>query len=306
VKEAVFLFPGQGSQFVGMGATLAKTFPETARTFEEANEALGFDLARVLFLGPEDELVKTKNAQPAILTHSVAVLRVLESRGARPRAAAGHSLGEYSAYVAAGALSLADAVRLVRRRGELMFEAGIERPGTMAAILGLDAEVVTALCREVTEGIVAPANFNSPGQVVVSGDPRAVEAFMGLAKTRGAKRTVPLNVSGAFHSPLMANAAAGLKRALAEVSIQPARIPVIANATAASVTEPEAIRESLYRQLESPVRWEESMRALLASPGPPFLEVGPGKVLRGLLRSIDREAACGNAGDPEEIQEVLP
>jgi [acyl-carrier-protein] S-malonyltransferase len=176
----------------------------------------------------------------------------------------------------------------------------------MAAILGLDAEVITALCREVTEGVVAPANFNSPGQVVVSGDPRAVEAFMALAKTRGAKRTVPLNVSGAFHSPLMANAAAGLKRALAEVSIQPARIPVIANASAASVTEPEAIRESLYRQLESPVRWEESMRALLASPGPPFLEVGPGKVLRGLLRSIDRDAACGNAGDPGEIQEVLP
>jgi [acyl-carrier-protein] S-malonyltransferase len=305
VTQATFLFPGQGSQVVGMGLALAEAFPEAARTFEEANEALGFDLAEVAFRGPEDELVKTKNAQPAILTHSVAVLRVLGERGFMPRAAAGHSLGEYSAYVAAGSLSLADAVRLVRRRGELMFEAGRERPGTMAAILGLEGDLITALCREVTEGIVAPANFNSPGQVVVSGDPPAVEAFMALAKARGAKRTVPLNVSGAFHSPLMKNAAAGLKRALAEVSIEPARIPVIANASAASVTEPEAIRESLYRQLESPVRWEESMRVLLGSPGGPFLEVGPGKVLRGLLRSIDRDASCGNAGEPSDIEELV-
>ena len=306
MKEAVFLFPGQGSQFVGMGATLAQTFPETARTFEEANESLGFDLAKVMFEGPEAELVKTKNAQPAILTHSVAVLRVLAARGLSPRAASGHSLGEYSAYVAAGALSLSDAVRLVRRRGELMFEAGLERPGTMAAILGLDADEITALCREVTQGVVAPANFNSPGQVVVSGDPPAVEAFMALAKTKGAKRTIPLNVSGAFHSPLMANAASGLQRALAEVTIRPAAIPVIANASATSVTEPEAIRDSLYRQLESPVRWEESMRVLLKSPGPPFLEVGPGKVLRGLLRNIERDAECGTAGEPAEIEEVLP
>jgi [acyl-carrier-protein] S-malonyltransferase len=306
VTEATFLFPGQGSQFVGMGASLAKTFPEAARTFEEANEALGFDLAHVAFQGPDAELVKTKHAQPAILTHSVAVLRVLGARGVVPRAAAGHSLGEYSAYVAAGSLSLADAVRLVRRRGELMFEAGLARPGTMAAILGLDAPVVTELCREVTVGIVAPANFNSPGQVVVSGDPPAVDAFMVLAIARGAKRTVPLNVSGAFHSPLMANAAAGLKRALAEVTIHPAGLPVIANATAASVTEPEAIRDSLFRQLGAPVRWEESMRVLLQSPGPPFLEVGPGKVLRGLLRSIDRDARCDTAGDPAEIEDLLP
>lgn len=305
MTETTFLFPGQGSQIVGMGALLAKTFPEAARTFEEANEALGFDLARLAFEGPDIELVKTKNAQPAILTHSVAVLRVLGPRGVVPRAAAGHSLGEYSAYVAAGALSLSDAVRLVRRRGELMFEAGLERPGTMAAILGLDADVVTELCTEVTEGIVAPANFNSPGQVVVSGDPPAVEAFMVLAKARGAKRTVPLNVSGAFHSPLMANAAAGLKRALAEVNIRTASIPVIANQSANSVTEPEAIRDSLFRQLGAPVRWEESMRLLLKTPGPPFLEAGPGKVLRGLLRSIDRDARCDTAGEPAEIEELL-
>ncbi|HET9233005.1 MAG TPA: ACP S-malonyltransferase, partial [Candidatus Eisenbacteria bacterium] len=207
MTQAVFLFPGQGSQFVGMGAALARAFPEAAATFAEANEALGFDLAHLCFEGPETELVKTKNAQPAILTHSVAALRVLRARGVEPRAAAGHSLGEYSAYVAAGSLSLADAARLVRRRGELMYDAGLERPGTMAAVLGLDAEVVAALTSEITEGVVAPANFNSPGQVVVSGDPAAVEAMMALARARGAKRAVPLNVSGAFHSPLMANAA---------------------------------------------------------------------------------------------------
>ena len=302
MNQAVFLFPGQGSQFVGMGASLARTFPEAAATFQEANEALGFDLARLCFEGPETELTQTKNAQPAILTHSVAALRVLRARGVEPRAAAGHSLGEYSAYVAAGSLSLADAARLVRRRGELMYEAGLERPGTMAAVLGLDAEAVTALTAEITEGVVAPANFNSPGQVVVSGDPPAVEAMMALARARGAKRAVPLNVSGAFHSPLMAHAALGLRRALAEVTINRASIPVIANASATAVRDPEAIRHSLHEQLGAPVRWEESMRVLLGDPGPPFVEVGPGKVLKGLLRAIDREARCETAGDPAEIQ----
>jgi [acyl-carrier-protein] S-malonyltransferase len=305
VKEVTFLFPGQGSQFVGMGASLAQAFPEAARTFEEADDALGLALARIAFQGPESELTMTKNAQPAILTHSVAVLRVLGSRGLVPRAAAGHSLGEYSAYVAAGSLSLADAVRLVRRRGELMFEAGLARPGTMAAVLGMESEVVIALCREVQEGVVAPANFNSPGQVVVSGDPKAVEALLSLARAKGAKRTLLLQVSGAFHSPLMADAAAGLRRALAEIPFRPASIPVIANASAAEVAEPEAIRDSLYRQLSAPVRWEESMRVLLRAPGPPFVEAGPGKVLRGLLRSIDRDAQCGTAGDAVEIEGLV-
>lgn len=302
MTESVFLFPGQGSQFVGMGAGLARTYPVARRTFEEAGEALGFDLARICFEGPEDELVKTKNTQPAILTHSVAALRVLAERGVRPRAAAGHSLGEYSAYVAAGSLSLGDAVRLVRRRGELMFEAGQARPGTMAALLGLEGDAVVALCAQVAEGTVCAANLNSPGQVVISGDPPAVEAAMARAREAGAKRTIPLNVSGAFHSPLMATAAAGLTAALAQVPVAPARIPVVANADAAPVVEPVAIRESLARQLLSPVRWEESMRVLLRDPGPPFLEVGPGKVLKGLLRAIDREARCEAAGEPDEIE----
>jgi [acyl-carrier-protein] S-malonyltransferase len=302
VKEAVFLFPGQGSQFVGMGADLSRSFPEAKRVFEEASEALGFDLARLCFLGPEEELVKTKNTQPAILTHSVAALRALAARGIAPRAAAGHSLGEYSAYVAAKSLTLADAVRLVRRRGELMFEAGEARPGSMGAVLGLTPEVVEALCGQVKGGTVCPANLNGPGQVVISGDPPAVEAALAAAREAGAKRTLLLNVSGAFHSPLMAEAAQGLTAALTTVSVGPAAIPVVANATAFPVEDPDRIRASLSRQLLSPVRWEESMRALLADPGPPFVEVGPGKVLKGLLRTIDREASCESAGSAVEIE----
>jgi [acyl-carrier-protein] S-malonyltransferase len=269
--------------------------------YREANDVLGFDMAVLSFEGPEDELVKTKNTQPAILVHSVAALRELEHLGIQPAAAAGHSLGEYSAYVAAGALTFADALRLVRRRGELMFESGQQRPGTMAAILGLPGDRVEALCAEVEAGTVCAANLNSPGQVVISGDPPAVAAAMEAAKEAGAKRAVPLNVSGAFHSPLMETAFRGLEQALGDVEIQPAAFPVIANASATAVTEPEAIRESLARQLLSPVRWEASMRALIGDPGPPFLEVGPGKVLSGLLRSIERKAECAPAGTPEQI-----
>jgi [acyl-carrier-protein] S-malonyltransferase len=305
MTEAVFLFPGQGSQFVGMGEGLHRTFPDARAAFAEAGEALGFDLARLCFHGPEDELVKTHNTQPAVLVHAVAAWRVLAARGLTPRAAAGHSLGEYSAYVAAGSLTVTDAVRLVRRRGELMYAAGRERPGAMAAILGLDGDTVDALCARVTGGIVVAANLNSPGQVAISGDPAAVEGAMALAREAGAKRAVPLPVSGAFHSPLMERAAAGLREALASVRIAPAAIPVIANASAEPVTGPEAIRESLARQLQSPVRWEAGMRALLRDPGPPFVEAGPGKVLKGLLKAIDRDARCESVGDADDVARVL-
>jgi [acyl-carrier-protein] S-malonyltransferase len=304
MTRAVFLFPGQGSQFVGMGAELHQASERARRVYEEANHVLGFDIAALSFQGPLEELTLTKNTQPAILTHSVAALRELEARGVTPRAAAGHSLGEYSAYVAAGSLSFADALRLVRRRGELMFEAGVEQPGTMAAVLGLDGDRVEALCGQVTEGIVCPANLNAPGQVVLSGEPVAVKSAMVKATEAGAKRVVPLRVSGAFHSPLMESAYQGLGGVLAEVELRAAAIPVISNASAEPVSEPEAIRESLARQLLSPVRWEESMRYLLSDPGPPFLEVGPGKVLRGLLRAVDRKAECRPAGTSEEIEGI--
>jgi [acyl-carrier-protein] S-malonyltransferase len=304
VNKAVFLFPGQGSQFVGMGADLHRNSEAARRVYDEANEALGMDLAGLSFEGPEEELTKTKNTQPAILVHSVAAFRELETRGVTPRAGAGHSLGEYSAYVAAGSLTLTDAVRLVRTRGELMYEAGLERPGTMAAILGLEGDRVEALCAAITPGVVCAANLNSPGQVVISGDPEAVTLAMEKAKMEGAKRVVPLKVSGAFHSPLMESAYQGLQAALADVNIGSARIPVVANASASVVTEPEEIRVSLARQLRNPVRWEDSMRLLLRDPGPPFLEVGPGKVLKGVLRAIDRGAECGAVGDMAELEAV--
>ncbi len=304
MTEAVFLFPGQGSQFVGMGSDLFHEFPLARQTYEEAGAALGIDLAKISFEGPEEELIKTKNTQPAILTHSVAALRVLSSQGVRPRAAAGHSLGEYSAYVAAGSLTLADAVRLVRRRGELMYEAGLERPGAMAAILGLGGMEVEVLCGEVKSGIAVAANLNSPGQVVISGDPPAVAEAMEKAKEAGAKRAVALKVSGAFHSPLMESARRGLASALSEVEIRPASIPVVANASAEVVTDPEGIRESLARQLMSPVCWEASMRRLLEDPGPPFLEVGPGKILKGLLRTIERSVSCASVGAPGDMEAI--
>jgi [acyl-carrier-protein] S-malonyltransferase len=210
-------------------------------------------------------------------------------------------VGEYAAYVAAGSLALADALRLVRRRGELMRQAGRERPGTMAAVLGLGRDAVEALCARIDAGTVVAANLNAPLQVVVSGDPAAVDAAMTAAREAGARKVIPLNVAGAFHSPLMESASRGLRSALSEITIRPAAIPVIANASARPVVAPEAIRESLASQLTSPVRWVECMEALLRDPGPPFVEAGPGKVLTGLLRTLDREAPCIPVGEPADL-----
>lgn len=297
--SAVALFPGQGSQFVGMGRALHDESAPARELFERADEILGFPLSAVAFDGPEEALLETRNTQPAILVHSLAALAHLRSMGFVPTAAAGHSLGEYSAYVAAGSLAFDDAVRLVRRRGELMFRAGVERPGAMAAVLGLDAPVLDEICREASAaGIVVPANLNSPGQVVISGEVAGVESAMELAAARGAKKTVRLPVSGAFHSPLMGSAAEGLREELARVDIQDAAIPVIANQSARPVTAAEDIRQSLERQLLSAVRWEESMRHLLREAGSRFVEIGPGRVLKGLARSIDRAARVDTVEDP--------
>lgn len=302
----VALFPGQGSQFVGMGRTLFEAFPAARAIFEQADTILGIPLSRLMFEGPEAELVETRNTQPAILVHSVAALEVLAERGFRPVAAAGHSLGEYSAYVSAGSLRFEDALRLVRRRGELMYEAGVQQPGAMAALLGIETAALDGLCREASAaGVVVPANLNSPGQVVISGSVAGVEKAMELAKGQGARRAIRLPVSGAFHSPLMESAAAGLREALARVTIQDAAFPVVANQSARPVVAAEEIRLSLERQLLGAVRWEESMRWLLREVGHHFLEIGPGKVLKGLGRSIDRDSVVENVEDPAGLEAFL-
>lgn len=300
MKTAV-LFPGQGSQYVGMGLDLCERFPAARAVFQEADEVLADRLSDCCFAGPEDVLRQTRNTQPAIYTHSIAVLRALglECAG-EDFMLAGHSLGEYSAYCAAGAFSFADGLRLVRRRGELMYQAGIDRPGTMAAVLGLEGEKVEAILAEVP-GIVRAANLNSPGQVVISGEIEAVARASEAIKAAGAKRVVPLEVSGAFHSPLMESASRGLAEMLARTTFQPARAAVVANATAEVVTEPAAIRASLEAQLLSSVRWEATVRRMLAWGAERFVEIGPGKVLGGLVRSIDKAARCEALGDAEGV-----
>lgn len=300
--------PGQGAQKVGMGKDLAERFPAARALFEAVDDALGVALSRIMWEGPEEELTRTHNAQPAILAHSAAVLALIGEVLGRPAAAAGHSLGEYSAHVAAGSLPAAVAARLVRRRGELMFQAGRERPGAMAAVLGLDTALVEAACAEASSGsgVAVPANLNTPEQTVISGDPEAVARAGEGCRARGAKRVVPLKVSGAFHSPLMAPAVAGLRAALAEAGFGDPRCPVVANATAEPVTTAAEALRTLAEQLTAPVRWVECMRRAAAlAPGAVFVEVGPGNVLTGLLKRIVPEARAVTLGTAEEVERFL-
>ena len=287
-----------------MGAALADAYPEARAAFREADETLGFALSTICWEGPEERLRATENAQPALLAHSVAVARVLSGRGVRPDWAAGHSLGEFSAHVAAGSLAFDDALRLVRARGKAMAEAGRSRPGSMAAVLGLDDVAVDALCRSVRrEGeVLEPANFNAPGQVVISGSREAVRRAVDEARDHGARKAVELPVSGAFHSPLMAPAAARLAEVLAGVELRVAAIPVVANVDAAPVTDPEAIRPRLLEQLTAPVRWTACVERLRELGAVRFVEPGPGAVLTGLLRRIDRDLVGQAVGGPDEVE----
>ncbi|MGE5507913.1 MAG: ACP S-malonyltransferase [Chitinophagales bacterium] len=300
-----FVFPGQGSQVVGMGRSLAESDPEAAGLFAEADRVLGYPLTRVMWDGPEEELKKTIHTQPALLTVSVALHRRLAGR-VTPAWVAGHSLGEYSALVAAGALTFADALRLVRARAEAMESALPGGAGGMVAVLGLDSAEIQAACEAAAPaGRVEIANYNCPGQVVISGETAAVEAAGEECRRRGASRVVPLAVSGPFHSTLMQPAAAALATALEGVALKDAAIPVVANFTAAPEKTAAEIKANLVNQITGAVRWEESMRFLIGQGVRTFVEVGPGKVLAGLLRRIDRQAAVLPTEDGEGCQKVL-
>ena len=301
-----FLFPGQGSQSVGMGKELAEKYPIARQTFEEADDSLGYPLSRVCFEGPEEQLRLTEITQPAILTASVAAWRVLEQGGLKPDYVAGHSLGEYSAHVASGTIAFGDAVRTVRQRGKYMQEAVPVGVGGMAAILGMDSAKVQSVCRDAAQGEVCePANINSPEQIVISGHLTAVERAAKLADERGAKKAKILPVSAPFHSSLMKPAQDRLAVDLQTVSFQRPSIPLVCNVDAVLVDDAERSRDALIRQVTGSVRWEQSMRLLIESGVESFVEVGPGKVLCGLMRQIDRSKSCFPCGDEAGLRKLL-
>jgi [acyl-carrier-protein] S-malonyltransferase len=301
-----FLFPGQGSQAVGMGKDLSDKFPLGRQTFEEADDALGYKLSQVCFEGPEDQLRLTEITQPAILTVSVAALRVLEMRAPRPTYVAGHSLGEYCAHVASGTFSFAEALRTVRNRGKYMQEAVPVGVGAMAAILGMDYDKVAAVCADAAQGeVCAPANINSPEQIVISGNTAAVERAAKLADERGAKRAKLLPVSAPFHCSLMKPAQDRLEADLNAIKMQKPVYPVACNVEAELVDDDLRARDTLVRQVTGSVKWDQCMRLLIAQGVQTFVEVGPGKVLCGLMRQIDRSKTCLNISDEASLTKTL-
>ena len=304
--RCAFLFPGQASQYSGMGKELHDKFPAARAVFEEADQALGFSISRICFEGTEDDLKLTANTQPAVVTVSVAALRALAASGVTPAFVAGHSLGEYSALVAAGSLGFADAVRVVRQRGQLMQEAVPQGIGAMAAILGLSPAQVDEACRRAAQDeVVSPANLNSPEQTVISGHASAVKRAVEIASQTGAKRAVILPVSAPFHCELMQPAQHRLEPLLRATSFGPLRVPLVTNVAAEAIEKGEDAREALIRQVSLPVRWEQSIRTLIESGVETFVEVGPGKVLSGLLRQIDRSVLCVNVEDEKSLQAAV-
>jgi len=305
-RHVAFLFPGQGSQFVGMGKELAERYSIARQTFEEADEALGYKLSRLCFEGPEEQLCLTEITQPAILTTSVAAWRVLEEKGITAGYAAGHSLGEYSAHLTAGTLRFADAVRTVRNRGQYMQEAVPVGVGAMAAILGMEAKKVSDLCQDAAQAEVCePANLNSPEQIVISGHAAAVGRAIAMANERGAKRAILLQVSAPFHCSLMKPAQERLRSDLLDLNFQTPHVDLVCNVDAALVNDVERSRDALIRQVTGAVQWDRSIRLLISRGVQTFVEVGPGKVLFGLMRQIDRSKKCLNVGDETSLQKTL-
>lgn len=305
-NHIALLFPGQGSQAVGMGKGLAEEYPIARQTFEEADEALGYQLSQLCFEGPEDQLRLTEITQPAILTTSIAALRVLQTQMPKPAFVAGHSLGEYSAHVAAGTITFADAVRTVRNRGKYMQEAVPVGVGAMAAILGMESANVTAVCNDAAQReICQPANINSPEQIVISGNTGAVERAVKLAEERGAKKAKLLPVSAPFHCPLMKPAQDRLENDLKKLSMQKPVYPVACNVDANLVTDDLRALDTLVRQVTGSVKWEQCVRLLIAEGVTTFIEVGPGKVLWGLMRQIDRSKTSLNVGDVDSLAKTI-
>jgi [acyl-carrier-protein] S-malonyltransferase len=304
--KVAFVFPGQGSQYAGMGREISDKFPAARAVFDETDAALDFPLSRLCFEGPEENLKLTENTQPAILTTSIALFRVLEEKGIRPDFVAGHSLGEYSALVAAGALKSGEAAAIVRRRGRYMQEAVPVGVGAMAALLGLDPAAAASVCERAAEGqVVSPANLNSPGQIVVAGNREAVERAVAIAKEAGAKRAILLQVSAPFHCALLKPAEDRLSADLDRAAFADLRYPLVTNVDAAPIRTAAEARSALKRQVSRPVRWQESIQRLLDEGVRTFVEVGPGKVLLGLIRSIDKSVTMLNAEDEKSVENVL-